>query len=195
MGTRDEVAREEAVDQVIGDLDVEEVACEDMTVEGLEGGTIDESEGVDEIVELTPEEERDIDEWIDRDEPLGAAAPGLGPSGGGWGGSARPAKRVIRLAKRAGLTITSKKRSILSSGSDHHISQKRAFAVDASNASSPTPEMDRFCRQIARRLGHPEFRGGVLTVPTGHGYRVQLLYRTNVGGNHFNHVHVGIRMN
>ncbi len=194
MSTRDEVAHEEAVDEVVGELDVEEVACEEMTAEGLEGGTVDESEGIDEVVELTPEEERDIDAWLDQEQPLGAAPAGLGPAGGGWGGAARPAKRVIRLAKRNGLTITSKKRSILSTGSDHHVSQRSAFAVDASNASSPTPQMDRFCHQIARRLGHPEFRAGVLTVPTVHGYRVQLLYRTNVGGNHFNHVHVGIRM-
>jgi hypothetical protein len=53
--------------------------------------------------------------------------------------------------------------------------------------------MDRTAAQIAAALGTPGWRGGVLNARCN-GYRVQLLYRTNIGGNHFNHVHVGVRV-
>ncbi len=53
--------------------------------------------------------------------------------------------------------------------------------------------MDRTASQIASLLGVPGWRGGVLN-RTMNGYRVQLIYRSNVGGNHFNHVHVGVRV-
>ena len=35
------------------------------------------------------------------------------------------------------------------------------------------------------------FTGGANTVTAG-GFRIQILWKTLVGGNHFNHVHVGI---
>jgi hypothetical protein len=118
---------------------------------------------------------------------------GLGPPGGGWGGAQDPIDRATAIGRRNGLTVTSWKRSTGSSGSDHHVSQRRSDAVDLSNGSSPTPQMDRTARQIAALLDVPDWRGGVLNRSIN-GYRVQLIYRTNVGGNHFNHVHVGVRV-
>lgn len=41
----------------------------------------------------------------------------------------------------------------------------------------------------ARRMAR---NGGVFNINHG-GYRIQILWKTNVGGNHFNHVHVGVR--
>lgn len=118
---------------------------------------------------------------------------GLGPPGGGWGGAQDPVSRAAAIGRRNGLTVTSRKRSTGSSGSDHHVSQRRSDAVDLSNGGSPTPGMDRAARQIASLLGVSNWQWGVLN-RTVNGYRVQLIYRTNVGGNHFNHVHVGVRM-
>ena len=112
--------------------------------------------------------------------------------GGGCAGSEAPIRRAIRIAQRNGLVVTSLKRSSGSTGSDHHMSQSRAFAADLSNGSSPTPQMNRTCAQIARALGHPEFSAGILNVVHG-SIRIQMLYKTMVGGNHFNHVHVGAR--
>ena len=128
----------------------------------------------------------------------GTQAPGGRPEqflkpGGDWGGSEAPVRRAIRIATANGLTVTSTKRDILSSGSDHHVSQRTSFAADLSNGSSPTPEMDKTARVIARALGHPGWRGGVLTTSQG-AARAQLLWRTTVGGNHFNHVHFGVRI-
>jgi hypothetical protein len=170
----------------IGELDTEEPACEDRTQALLEADVV-----------VTAEEEDELDRWFEETEAdeqeEGTAPNGLGPMGGGFAGTAKPGKRAMRIAARNGLTVTSTKRNFGSTDSDHHISQTTSYAVDMSNGGSPTPQMDRACHQIAKRLGHPEFRAGNLVVQIHHGYRVQLLYRTNIGGNHFNHVHVGMR--
>lgn len=114
-------------------------------------------------------------------------------SGGGFGGAEAPVQRAIEIGKANGLTVTSTKRTSGSSGSDHHVSQTRSFACDLSNGSSPTPQMDATAKAIATALGHPEFQAGVLNVTSG-SVRAQLIWRTDVGGNHFNHVHFGVRV-
>lgn len=116
--------------------------------------------------------------------------------GGGWGGSKALATDFARLGESLGLSIASEKRdrkNTASGGiSDHWVGSKNAYAYDMSNGSRPTPQMDAFAAQAAAQLGVKGWKGGVLNVTRG-GYRYQLLYRTNVGGNHFNHVHVGVR--
>ncbi|HEX8767708.1 MAG TPA: hypothetical protein VF714_05015 [Jatrophihabitans sp.] len=114
--------------------------------------------------------------------------------GGGWGGSEAPARRAIPIASRNGLTVTSLKRSSGSTGSDHHVSQRRSFAVDLSNGTSPTPQMLRTARQIAAALGYSWPANGYLqTATTALGYRAQLIYNSSVVPNHQNHVHFGVR--
>lgn len=182
----------------VGEVETEEIGCEDEALETVEG----RSEPVEYDTTLSPDEEAELDRTlVDPDEDDAEAPPtrhtprGLGQPGGGFGGSEMPIKRAMRIGTRNGLVITSLKRppGRVDPDSDHHRDQRTAFAADMSNGSSPTPEMDRTARQIARLLGHPEFRAGNLRV-TLHGYRVQLLWRTDIGGNHFNHVHVGVRM-
>ena len=196
---------EETIEAVREEPDVEEVECEECSQElelpEEERRLGDEEEGAQGIDAVPPEELDAIDEVADvddddaADEELGRAfrhgGAFLAP-GGGWGGAEAPVRRAIRIGRRNGLTVTSTKRAKLSTGSDHHVSQKRAFAADLSNGSQPTPQMDRTARRIAAALGRKGWRGGVLTV-TGHGIRAQLLWRTHVGGNHFNHVHFGCR--
>jgi hypothetical protein len=176
----------------VGEVDVEEVGCETATEATIEG----RAEPVSEGARLAPPEEAELDEMLRDAKATGAAKavpPGLGRRGGGLAGSEKPIERAMAIGTRNGLTITSAKRSSGAATSDHHVSQKRSSAADMSNGSNPTPQMDKTCREIATLLGHPEFRAGNLRV-TLHGYRVQLLYRTNIGGNHFNHVHVGVRV-
>jgi hypothetical protein len=78
--------------------------------------------------------------------------------------------------------------------SDHSTSSKKAYAYDLSNGDSPTPEMDKTALQIAKRFDIPWSGSGLVskTLPGGV-FRVQLIYRTMEGGNHFNHVHFGVR--
>lgn len=116
--------------------------------------------------------------------------------GGGWAGSQHLASSLAQIGINDGLKIISEKRNrkMTASGgiSDHWVGTKNGFAYDISNGSAPTPQMDKAAAQIAARLGVPNWKGGVLNVNRG-GYRYQVLYRTNVGGNHYNHVHVGVR--
>jgi hypothetical protein len=144
---------------------------------------------------------RDADDFsslADDDSDLLSADAGLSigqflQPGGGFAGSEAPVRRAIQMGAVHGLTVTSLKRSSGSSGSDHHVSQQRSFAADQSNGSNPTPQMDATAHAIATALGHPNFRAGVLNV-TLDSARAQLLWRTTVGGNHFNHVHFGVRI-
>jgi Domain of unknown function (DUF1906) len=82
--------------------------------------------------------------------------------------------------------------TISGSISDHQGPPGRAWAADISNGGSPTPEMDKLARRLAQRfnIGWPGFG---LHSATHSGYRFQLIYRTHQGGNHFNHVHFGVR--
>jgi hypothetical protein len=114
--------------------------------------------------------------------------------GGGWGGSEAPARRAIPIGSRNGLVVTSLKRSTGSTGSDHHVSQRRSFAVDLSNGRAPTPQMLRTARQLAAAMGYSWPANGYLqTATTARGYRAQLIYNSSVVPDHENHVHFGVR--
>jgi hypothetical protein len=77
--------------------------------------------------------------------------------------------------------------------SDHQGPPNVRWAADMSNGSSPTDEMDALARRLAKRFGI-EWSGSGAVSATHDGYRFQLIYRSNVGGNHFNHVHFGIEV-
>ena len=76
--------------------------------------------------------------------------------------------------------------------SDHQGPPNVAWAADISNGGSPTPEMDKLARSLAHRFGIPWSGSGLVNATIG-GYRYQLIYRTTQGGNHFNHVHFGVK--
>jgi len=76
--------------------------------------------------------------------------------------------------------------------SDHQGPPEQAWAADMSNGSSPTPQMDATARAIARRFDIPWSGVGAVSRTAG-GYRFQMIYRSSVGGNHFKHVHFGIK--
>ena len=129
----------------------------------------------------------------------GGGVQGILQPGGGWGGSEAPAIAAARYAKTLGVKTSSAKRSRMSTASggvsDHYIGNKDAMARDLSNGSSPTPQMDQLAYDLARTLGNKGYRKGTPLVLTTkkNGYRYQVLYRTQVGGNHNNHVHFGVK--
>jgi len=137
----DDISEEEAVDQA----QIEGDACEHVSEEGRV--TVEEAE---DFSSLDEEEISALDELVraeDEFRSIQTEARALTPAkflqpGGEWGGSEAPVRRAIRIATDNRLTVTSTKREILSSGSDHHVSQKMAFAADLSNGSSPTPQME-----------------------------------------------------
>jgi hypothetical protein len=124
---------------------------------------------------------------------------------GGYKGSQTVATSLAAIGKDLGLKSTSEKRNNTNpysgKGSDHEASNKDAYAYDLSNGSAPTPEMDRAAYRIMRQLGFKNYKMGQ-PINTSQGvatrgkYRVQVIYRGSgaaFGGNHTNHVHVGVR--
>lgn len=129
-----------------------------------------------------------------------AAAPaevGTGP----WAGSQSVVEWLTADYDPLGLTITSTKRDrqTTASGnvSDHFRGNLDAYARDISDGSQPTPGMDALAAGVMRRLGvdHDGTRSlhhrGVHTF-AGRQFRVEVIYRNNDGGNHFDHVHAGV---
>lgn len=81
------------------------------------------------------------------------------------------------IAKRFGVMISDFMRPAGTRTLTGNISQhSTGHAVDFSNGSSPTPQMDALAEWARRLIGKAFY---------------QVLYRTMVGGNHFNHVHIG----
>jgi 3D (Asp-Asp-Asp) domain-containing protein len=76
--------------------------------------------------------------------------------------------------------------------SDHQGPPDQAWAADFSNSGSPTPEMDALAKTIAAGFGVPWQGSGLVTAGNDE-YRLQLIYRTCDGGDHWNHVHFGVR--
>lgn len=124
---------------------------------------------------------------------------------GGWGGTEGVVKSFGKVASGLGLQAVSEKRNNTNpysgTGSDHDVSQKRSYATDFSNGSSPTPQMDQFAYDVMHALGFKSYRKGTPIntsqgVATVNGIRYQVIYRGSgaaYGGNHTNHVHVGAR--
>jgi hypothetical protein len=63
------------------------------------------------------------------------------------------------------------------------------YAYDLDDCSAA--QIDSTAKAIASAFGLPDWEG-VVTAYRGR-YRVELLYRTMVGGDHYSHVHAGIR--
>lgn len=120
--------------------------------------------------------------------------------GGGWNGSEGPVRDMAKIAAQSGLSITSGKRdrqATASGGvSDHWTGSTSSYALDLGwGGERPTHESDVAASRIVRALGGPRnwgLRGGNFTT-TRNGLRWQVIYRSDVGGNHWNHIHVAAK--
>jgi hypothetical protein len=126
--------------------------------------------------------------------PLGkGGVSGVASTSGPWGGSKPLADSLIRPL---GLHVSSEKRerkSTKSGGvSDHWVGSKNAYAYDLGGSVA---QMDAAAVKLARQLGLKGYKKGQPLEWTGirGNHRVQVLYRTNTGGNHFDHIHLGVR--
>lgn len=95
------------------------------------------------------------------------------------------AEAIAAANARHGATVSG-------SRSDHQGPPTLAWAADMSNGSQPTRQMDGLAADLAKTFGIPWTGSGLVTKTSG-AYRLQLIYRTSEGGNHFNHVHFGVR--
>lgn len=127
-------------------------------------------------------------------------AGGAPSPGGGWNGSEAPVRAMAKIAANSGLSITSGKRdrqATASGGvSDHWTGSTSSYALDLGwGGERPTHESDVAASRIVRALGGPRnwgLTGGNFT-KTVNGLRWQVIYRSDVGGNHWNHIHVAAK--
>lgn len=139
----------------------------------------------------------------------GESTPGSLKPGGGYKGTQGLARQLAGIGLDLGLKSTSEKRNNTNphsgKGSDHDFGNKDAYAFDISNGDRPTKEMDRAAYRIMRQIGFDDYEmgqpidtsRGVKTIKTKQGtFRVQVIYRGTgaaFGGNHLNHIHVGVK--
>lgn len=122
-------------------------------------------------------------------------------AGGGYAGTEGAIKSIAGAdTLPAGFSITSAKRPRRNTKSgnvsDHYEGNKTAFAHDIGwNGSRPTAKSDALASRIVSALGGPANWGksGGNFVTTISGIRFQVIYRSDVGGNHWDHIHVGAR--
>ena len=143
--------------------------------------------------------------------------PGLPKNGklklaphGGWGGAEGPIKSLYGYASQGvkGVNISSEKRDnknpASGNRSDHHIGNKNAYALDIAvpGRQTPSTQLDTIASRLVRTLSKLDpnakevkgwgSKGGSVRY-TVNGVRYQVIYRSNVGGNHYNHIHIGAR--
>lgn len=118
---------------------------------------------------------------------------------------------VLPIARECGIRITPLQvqqanaahgPTVSGSRSDHQGPPEQAWAADMSNGAGPTPQMDRLARALIDKFDLPDQADptatsgenpGNLVEKTAGDFRYQLIYRSLVGGNHYNHVHFGVR--
>lgn len=109
---------------------------------------------------------------------------------------------VIPIAREEGINITIESNdaanarhgpTIDGNTSDHQGPPDERWATDMSNGTSPTPQMDALFKRLANRFDIDIETSGGFFDATHDGFRFQIGYRTNIGGDHYNHVHFGVR--
>jgi hypothetical protein len=120
---------------------------------------------------------------------------------------------VLPIAREAGIQVTAESvkeanarhshNTADGNTSDHAGPPEHAWAADMSNStggnfdhSAPTPEMDKLAKALQAKFDMPGWKGGIFNKEaTFHSvrYRFQLIYRTDAGGGHWNHVHFGVK--
>lgn len=114
---------------------------------------------------------------------------------GGWGGTQGPIEALAAVTGLPAISLKRDTRNTLSGGvSDHYVGCAECFAADL---GTTPPAGDAPASRVAAAIAGPGYQawgrtGGVLSVERC-GIRFQLLWRTYVGGNHYDHVHVGAR--
>lgn len=128
-------------------------------------------------------------------------APTSGGEGGNWGGSL---PKLISLLPMGTWRTSSQKRPTKSTKSgfmsDHFDKNNIAYAADFglnTTFGGDTNAATDFAIKIARATGKnveswDSYKGNSFKAITD-GYRVQIIWQSNVGGNHYDHVHVGVK--
>ena len=124
-----------------------------------------------------------------------------GGDNGDWAGSLPKLISILPPGIWKGGHKRARKHTKGGSTSDHYLGKTNAYAVDfmLSKAFDNNEEKaTNFAIALAQNAGKQidswqPYEGKYLNVYTNDGYRVQIIWKSLVGGNHYDHVHVGIR--
>jgi hypothetical protein len=125
-----------------------------------------------------------------------------GGANNNWGGAL---PKLISILPPGNWAASSQKRGKMNTASggvsDHWTGNANTYAGDfglnttfGGNQSRAT----EFAIGVANRAGQgitswQPYVGKILTFETGDKYRIQIIWQSNVGGNHYDHVHVGVK--
>lgn len=125
-----------------------------------------------------------------------------GGQGGNWGGAL---PKLISILPPGNWYAGSQKRGRVSTKSggmsDHYSGNSTAYACDFglnSTFRGDKAAATKFCIDVANNAGQSiqswdPYVGSHLSFNTSDGYRVQIIWLSNVGGNHYDHVHLGVK--
>jgi hypothetical protein len=124
-----------------------------------------------------------------------------GGDGGDWGGSLPKLISILPAGTWIGTHKRSRKTTKDGGISDHYVGRKDSYAVDfmLDNAfKGDKTAATNFAIALAQNAGKnitswKPYVNSYLNIFTPDGYRVQIIWLSMVGGNHYDHVHVGVK--
>ena len=128
--------------------------------------------------------------------------PQSGGTGSNWGGSL---PKLISILPPGNWFAGSQKRGKVNTKSggvsDHYSGNATAYACDFglnSTFKGNKNAATKFCIDVANNAGQniqswQPYVGNHLSFNTSDGYRIQIIWQSNVGGNHYDHVHLGVK--
>ena len=125
-----------------------------------------------------------------------------GGEGGNWGGSLPKLLSILPMGNWKASSLKRSRQSTKSGFmSDHYEGNAIAYAADFglnSTFGSNAQEATNFAVRVAQRVdpsvtSWEPFVGNSFNKRTPDGFRVQIIWKSNVGGNHYDHVHVGVK--
>ena len=125
-----------------------------------------------------------------------------GGEGGNWGGSMPKLISLLPMGNWKATSLKRPKRSTKSGFmSDHYEGNLTSYAADFglnTTFNGDKKAATDFAIKVARNTGAnvtswDPYVGNSFKYNTKDGYRVQVIWLSNVGGNHYDHVHVGVK--
>ena len=125
-----------------------------------------------------------------------------GGDGGNWAGSMPKLISLLPMGKWQPTSLKRPKKGTKSGFmSDHYEGNSKAYAADfglKTTFKGDTSAATNFAIQVARNSGKnitswESYVGNFFEYNTPDGFRVQVIWQSDIGGNHYDHVHVGVK--
>jgi len=127
--------------------------------------------------------------------------PKSGGANGDWGGSMPKLISLLPMGNWKAYSLKRERKNTRSGYmSDHYVGNSTAYAADFGLNTTFNGNVEagtRFAIAVARNTGAnvtswKPYEGRDFKYYTPDGFRVQIIWLSNVGGNHYDHVHLGV---